>query len=126
MSVGLTAAVITAISVVSGSWPWKEHVDFHEDMVMSELDAEPLHQALHLMEHVFQTLLTGSLIEKRMHSVDGPGHSWHGGAGINTSLLVRRTSLSRIGVLAPGPRAWSCRPSRRSQWAMAPWRSGTG
>jgi len=37
-------------------------VEFNDDMVMY-LDVEPLHRALRLMEHVFRTLLTGSLVE---------------------------------------------------------------
>ena len=46
------------------SWTGKDHVDFHdEDMVMSDLDVEPLRRALGCMEHVFQTLLTGFRIE---------------------------------------------------------------
>ena len=52
--VGNAAAVITAFNIVSWSWPGNEHVEFHEDMVMSGGDlVEPLHQALHLMEHIF-------------------------------------------------------------------------
>ena len=40
-------------------------MDFHEEMAMSreDLDVQPLHRALHLMEHVFQTMMTGSLFE---------------------------------------------------------------
>ena len=38
-------------------------MEFKDDMVMSDLDVEPLHRALRLMEHVCQTLLTGSLTE---------------------------------------------------------------
>jgi len=38
-------------------------VEFHHDLVMSDEDIEPLHRALSLMEHVFRTLLTGSLVE---------------------------------------------------------------
>jgi hypothetical protein len=57
--VTLAAAIIATINIVSTSWLGKEHVEFHEDMVMSDLDVEPLHQALRRMEHAFQTLLTG-------------------------------------------------------------------
>jgi len=60
--VGMTAAVITAIKLVSRCWTGKEHVEFNDDLVMSDQDVEPLHRALRLMEPVFQTLLTGSLI----------------------------------------------------------------
>jgi len=56
--VGLTVAVIT-FKLVSRSWAGKEHVEFNDDMVMSDLDVEPLHRALRLMEHVFQTLVDG-------------------------------------------------------------------
>ncbi|MFM7979220.1 MAG: hypothetical protein ACKPKO_07880, partial [Candidatus Fonsibacter sp.] len=48
--VGLTAAVITAIKLVSKSLPGKDHVEFHEDIVISALDVEPLHRAVHRME----------------------------------------------------------------------------
>ena len=34
-----------------------------DDMVMSDLDVEPLHRALCLKEHGFRTLLTGSSVE---------------------------------------------------------------
>ena len=61
--VGLAAAVITASKLLSKSWAGKGHVEFNDDMVMSDLEVEPLRRALRLMEHVFQTLLTGSLIE---------------------------------------------------------------
>ena len=49
--------------LVSRSWTGKAHVEFNEDMVMSDMDVEPLHQALRGVEHVLQTLLTGSWIE---------------------------------------------------------------
>ena len=61
--VGMTAAVIAAIKLVSRRWTGKEHVEFNDDLVMSDQDVEPLHRALRLMEHVFRTLLTGSLVE---------------------------------------------------------------
>jgi hypothetical protein len=53
--VGLTAADIAAFKLLSWLWFGQDHVDFHEDMVMSDLDVEPLHQALRRMERVFQT-----------------------------------------------------------------------
>jgi hypothetical protein len=61
--VGMTAAVVAAIKLVSWCWIGKEHVEFNDDMVISDLDFEPLHPAHCLMEHVFRTLLTGSLVE---------------------------------------------------------------
>ena len=55
--VGLTAAVITALNLVSTSWPGKEHVEFNDDMVMSDLDVEQFHQALRRMEHISPDLV---------------------------------------------------------------------
>ncbi len=54
----MTAAVITAVKLVSRGWTGKEHVEFNDDLVMSDQDVEPLHRALRLMEHVFRTSLT--------------------------------------------------------------------
>ena len=61
--VGMTAAVVAAIRLVSRCWPGKENVLFNDDRVMSDQDIDPLHRALSLMEPVFRTLLTGSLDE---------------------------------------------------------------
>ena len=61
--VGMTAAVVTAIRLVSRCWLGKENVEFNDDRVMSDKDIDPLHRALSLMEPVFRTLLTGSLDE---------------------------------------------------------------
>ena len=44
--VGMTAAVITAIKLVSKCWTGKDHVEFNDDMVMSDLGVEPLPRAL--------------------------------------------------------------------------------
>ena len=38
-------------------------MEFNDDLVMPDQDVEPLRRALRLMEHVFRTLLTGSLVE---------------------------------------------------------------
>ena len=59
----MTAAAVTAIKHVSRCWTGKEHVEFNDDMVMSDQDVEPLHRPIRLMEPVFRTLLTGSLVE---------------------------------------------------------------
>ena len=58
--VGMTAAIVTAIRLVSWCWTGKEHVEFNDDMVISALVFEPLHPALGLTEHVFRTLLMGA------------------------------------------------------------------
>ena len=61
--VGLSAAVITAIKLVSRRWTGKDNVEFNDDLVMSDQDIDQFRRALSLMEPVFRTLLTGSLIE---------------------------------------------------------------
>jgi len=73
--VGMTAAIVAAIELVSWCWTRKEHVEFNDDMVISALVFEPLHPALGLAEHVFRTLLTGASVEKpRASSLHkGPG-----------------------------------------------------
>ncbi len=62
--VGLTAAIITAFTLLSWHWPGQEHVGFYEDQVLfgEDLDVQPLHQALHLTEHVYQTMMTGNVV----------------------------------------------------------------
>ena len=71
--VGMTAAVVAAIKLVSWCWIGKEHVEFNDDMVISDLDFGPLHPAHCLMEHVFRTLLTGASVEKPRVLHKAPG-----------------------------------------------------
>ena len=71
--VGMTAAVVTAIKLVSWGWIGNEHVELNDDMVISDLDFEPRHPAHCLMEHVFRTLLTGASVEKPRVLHKAPG-----------------------------------------------------
>ena len=115
-------------------------MEFNADMVMSDQDVEPFHRALRLMEHVFRTLLTGSLVENlcdMLKALGTRGTAEPQRPSPEELLRVQMETDQRVTVgpedefepdwgAAPGPRAWSCRPSRRSPWTMAPWRSGTG
>ena len=114
-------------------------MEFHEDMVMSgeDLDVEPLHQALHLMEHFFQTTMTGSLFENLCGLLLAKGTR-----GTAVPQHPRPEELLRVNMetdqyVSVGPEDefepdWGVGPGTtalvlpQSPWTMVPWRSGTG
>ena len=69
----MTAAVVTAIRLVRRCWTGKENVEFNDDRAMSDQDIDPLRRALSLMEPVFRTLLTGSLVENLLDQLKALG-----------------------------------------------------
>ena len=104
---------------------------------MSDLDVEPLNRALRLMEHFFQTLLTGSWMENLCVLLTAlgtrgtavPQHprpqellTVHMETGLYVSAGPEDEFEPDLGV-GPGTTGLEL---RRSPWTMAPWRSGTG
>ena len=116
-------------------------MDFHdEDMVMSDLDVEPLRRALGCMEHIFRTLLPGSSFDALSVLLTAQGTR---GTAVphrpkpEELLKVQMETDQYVSAgpedefepdwwLAHGPRPLCCHPSPQSPWAMAPLRSGAG